>query len=148
VKMGVCVQPRASSRLLAASTSIIMLVLLGSACSDEGSPEGKSSVSPASLRASASSRSSTGPAVSAWIAVFAIADDPSDLDVKTAELVPTLGTAMRASPVQCFRGLPAAAGSGYVLGAVAETRSEMRRLETAAGRDPLFEARIEERCLE
>ncbi len=80
--------------------------------------------------------------------MFRVASDANDLDDDTARLAPLLGTAIRVSPTQCFHGLPASAGQGYLIGAIARTRTELRRLVSTTRVTPLFEAHVDELCLD
>jgi hypothetical protein len=52
------------------------------------------------------------------------------------------------SPAQCFRGLPPSAGQGYLIGAIGQTRTELRELVSAARVTPLFELHVDELCLD
>jgi hypothetical protein len=122
-------------------------VVLGSGCSTRGSGPPPLSARP-SARSSSVGPSATSPETPEWIAVLRVEGDPNDLDADTARLAPALGAAFRASPVQCFRGLPTDVGTGYLLGVVAGTRSELRRLVSRAGRRPLFQGRVEELCID
>ncbi|MDP9329120.1 MAG: hypothetical protein M3P11_00500 [Actinomycetota bacterium] len=88
------------------------------------------------------------PGARVWIAVFAVADDPDALDPETTELSPILGSAIRVSPVQCFHGLPPEAGTGYVIGAVADTREGLDALVVRTGKDPMLEKEVGEFCLD
>jgi hypothetical protein len=102
-------------------------------------------------RASPTATVSTTPATPGarvWIAVFAVADDPSALDRETAELSPILGSAIRVSPVQCFHGLPREAGTGYVISAVADTREDLDALVARTGKGPMVEKEVGEFCLD
>ena len=80
--------------------------------------------------------------------MFAVADDPSALDAQTGALLPLLGSSIRVSPVQCFRGLPAAAGDGYLIGVVAGEKADLLSLVAKTGRTPLFETHVGELCLD
>jgi hypothetical protein len=121
------------------------LAMLAAAClgGTSGAPPPFSSPPPSGGSASGGAQAASG-----WIVVFRVTVDPSDLDAETARLAPILGSAVRASPVQCFRGLPASAGRGYLLGAVARTKPEVRALVARAGLAPLFIARVDELCLD
>jgi hypothetical protein len=88
------------------------------------------------------------PGAKVWIAVFAVADDPSSLDGETAQLSPMLGSAIRVSPVQCFHGLPRTVGTGYVIGAVADTRAQLDALVAHTGETAMFEKEVGEFCLD
>jgi hypothetical protein len=88
------------------------------------------------------------PGAKVWIAVFAAADDPSALDRETSQLSLILGSAIRVSPVQCFHGLPREAGTGYVIGAVADTREDLDAIVAQTGKTPMVEKVVGEFCLD
>ena len=136
-----------AGRLRALAAGIGIALILAAGCSKPGSGPPPLSARPSAASSSVGPRSTT-PTTPEWIAVLRVAGDPNDLDADTARLAPALGRAFRASPVQCFRGLPADVGTGYLLGVVARTRSELRRLVSRAGRRPLFRARVEELCID
>jgi hypothetical protein len=120
---------------------------MAAACSSGTS--GTTPSSPGSPAPSSASVWNGSPArASVWIAVFGVASDPNDLDDDTARLAPLLGTAIRISPAQCFHGLPASAGQGYLIGAIAQTKTELRELVSAARVTPLFEWHVDELCLD
>ena len=77
-----------------------------------------------------------------WIAVIDVAPDPSDLDALTQRLLDPLGTALMVAPTQCFEGLPDAAGNGYVIGAVGDSRSEVESRVVDAGEEVAFSANV------
>lgn len=77
-----------------------------------------------------------------WIAVIDVAPDPSDLDPLTQRLLGPIGTALMVAPTDCFEGLPDAAGNGYLIGAVANSRSEVERRVVEAGEQVAFSARV------
>jgi hypothetical protein len=77
-----------------------------------------------------------------WIAVIDVAPDPSDLDALTQRLLGPLGSALMVAPTDCFEGLPDAAGNGYLIGAVANSRSEVERLVVEAGEQVAFSAHV------
>lgn len=81
-----------------------------------------------------------------WIAVIDVAPDPSDLDALTQRLLGPLGTALMVAPTDCFEGLPDAAGDGYLIGAVANSRSEVERRVVEAGEQVAFSAHVRIIC--
>ena len=81
-----------------------------------------------------------------WIAVIDVAPDPSDLDALTQRLLGPLGTALMVAPTDCFEGLPDAAGNGYLIGAVADSRSEVERRVVEAGEQVAFSAHVRIIC--
>jgi hypothetical protein len=101
---------------------------------------------PGSEQTSTPTASSPSPSPSAsetrWIAVVDVAPDPSDLDALTQRLLGPLGTALMVAPTDCFEGLPDAAGNGYLIGAVANSRSEVERLVVEAGEQVAFSAHV------
>jgi len=123
-----------------------LATMLASGCSKAALEAVPTSPSPrVSAMAGAPSRS---PTTTEWIGVLDVAPDPSDLDAETARLAQALGSAFRASPVQCFRGLPDDAGGGYLLGVVASTKAALRSIESRVDRPPLLEARVQELCVD
>jgi hypothetical protein len=91
---------------------------------------------------------STSPSASEtrWIAVIDVAPDPSDLDALTQRLLGPLGTALVVAPTDCFKGLPDAAANGYLIGAVANSRSEVERRVVEAGEQVAFSAHVTITC--
>lgn len=91
---------------------------------------------------------SVSPSASAmkWIAVIDVASDPSALDRLTQRLLDPLGTALMVAPTQCFEGLPDAAGNGYIIGAVGDSRREVERRVVDAGEDVAFSANVKIFC--
>jgi hypothetical protein len=81
-----------------------------------------------------------------WIAVIDVAPDPSDLDPLTQRLLDPLGIALIVAPTDCFEGLPDAAGDGYLIGAVANSRSEVERRVVEAGEQVAFSAHVTMIC--
>ena len=81
-----------------------------------------------------------------WIAVIDVAPDPTDLDPLTQRLLGPLGTALVVAPTDCFEGLPDAAGNGYLIGAVANSRSEVERRVVEAGEQVAFSAHVTITC--
>jgi len=81
-----------------------------------------------------------------WIAVIDVAPDPSGLDPLTQRLLGPLGTALMVAPTDCFEGLPDAAGNGYLIGAVADSRSEVERRVVEAGEQVAFSAHVRIIC--
>ncbi|MDP9119035.1 MAG: hypothetical protein M3M93_01990, partial [Actinomycetota bacterium] len=72
--------------------------------------------------------------------------DPSALDRLTQRLLDPLGTALMVAPTQCFEGLPDAAGNGYIIGAVGDSRREVERRVVDAGEDVAFSANVKIFC--
>jgi hypothetical protein len=83
-----------------------------------------------------------------WIAVVEVAPRADDLDTATERLREPLGTALVVSPVDCFEGLPAEAGEGYVIGALAGSSEEAERLVAGAGEPVLFTASVTILCVD
>lgn len=77
-----------------------------------------------------------------WIAVIDVAPDPSDLDPLTQRLLDPFGTALMVAPTDCFEGLPDAAGDGYLIGAVGDSRSGVERRVVDAGEEVAFSANV------
>lgn len=77
-----------------------------------------------------------------WIAVIDVASDPNDLDSLTRRLLDPLGTALMVAPTDCFEGLPDAAGNGYLIGAVGDSRSEVERRVVDAGEQVALSASV------
>jgi hypothetical protein len=125
--------------------AIGVVLALASCGEDPEPPSGASSAS-----AATPSVSPLSPTPSAyeqrWIAVIRVAPDPNDLDALTQELLDPLGTALVVSPTECFEGLPDTASDGYVIGAVADTRSEAEGLILDAGEEVAFSARVTMVC--
>jgi putative VirB-like lipoprotein len=114
-------------------------------CADDPGPRQASTPSAATPSVS---RTSATPADSGqrWIAVIDVAPDPSDLDPLTQRLLDPLGTALMVAPTQCFEGLPDAAGNGYIIGAVGDSRREVERRVVDAGEDVAFSANVKILC--
>lgn len=89
---------------------------------------------------------SPSASVTTWIAVIDVAPDPSDLDPLTQRLLGPLGSALIVAPTECFEGLPDAAGNGYLIGAVANSRSEVERRVVEAGEQVVFSAHVTNMC--
>jgi len=81
-----------------------------------------------------------------WIAVIDVAPDPSDLDPLTQRLLGPLGSALMVAPTDCFEGLPDAAGNGYLIGAVGNSRSEVERHVVEASEQVAFSAHVTITC--
>jgi hypothetical protein len=81
-----------------------------------------------------------------WIAVIDVAPDPSDLDPLTQRLLGPLGSTLMVAPTDCFEGLPDVAGNGYLIGAVANSRSEVERRVVEAGERVAFSAHVTITC--
>ena len=77
-----------------------------------------------------------------WIAVVDVAPDPGDLDALTQRLLDPLGIALMVAPTDCFEGLPDAAGNGYLIGAVGDSRSEVEQRVVDAGEQVAFSAHV------
>jgi hypothetical protein len=77
-----------------------------------------------------------------WIAVIDVAPDPSDLDPLTQRLLDPLGIALMVAPTDCFEGLPEAAGDGYLIGAVGDSRVEVERRVVDASEKVVFSAKV------
>jgi len=77
-----------------------------------------------------------------WLAAVEVASRADDLDAATQRLREPLGEALVVSPVDCFEGLPADAGDGYVIGALAATRQAAEGLVAEAGEQLLFSTSV------
>ena len=77
-----------------------------------------------------------------WLAAVEVAPRADDLDAATQRLREPLGGALVVSPVDCFDGLPADAGQGYVIGALAPSKAEAERLVAEAGEAVSFSASV------
>ena len=77
-----------------------------------------------------------------WLAAVEVASRADDLDAATQRLREPLGQALVVSPADCFEGLPADAGQGYVIGALAPSRDDAERLVAEAGEQVLFSASV------
>ena len=114
-------------------------------CGDD--PEPGRALTPSASTPSVSPPSgSPSPDQERWIAVIDVAPDPSDLDALTQQLLDPLGTALVVSPTDCFEGLPDAAGDGYVIGAVGDSRSDVERRVVDAGEKVAFSANVTILC--
>lgn len=114
-------------------------------CGDD--PEPPQASSPSAATPSVSRPSATHPAYEErWIAVIDVALDPNELDPLTQRLRDPLGTALMVAPTQCFEGLPDAAGNGYIIGAVGDSRREVERRVVDAGEDVAFSANVKILC--
>lgn len=118
-----------------------VLIALGVAltlasCGEDPGPRQTSTPTASSTSASPSASEAR------WIAVIDVAPDPSDLDPLTQRLLGSLGSALIVAPTDCFVGLPDAAGNGYLIGAVANSRSEVERRVVEAGEQVVFSANV------
>jgi hypothetical protein len=123
----------------------LALVLTG--CGDD--PEPRRASSPSATMPSPSSSSPSSPAAAyeeRWIAVIDVAADPNDLDALTQRMLDPLGAALMVAPTQCFEGLPDAAGNGYVIGAMGDSRREVERRVLEAGEEVAFTANVKIFC--
>ncbi|MGZ8613216.1 MAG: hypothetical protein ACXWX4_00890 [Actinomycetota bacterium] len=77
-----------------------------------------------------------------WRAAVEVAPRADALDAATERLIEPLGPALVVSPTNCFEGLPADAGEGYVIGAVGDSQDEVERLVADAGEPILFSASV------
>ncbi len=50
------------------------------------------------------------------------------------------------APTECFEGLPDAAGDGYIIGAVGDSRREVERRVVDAGEEVSFSANVTILC--
>jgi hypothetical protein len=114
--------------------TVLIFALTLAACADDPGPgQGSPQASPSASPSASEMR---------WIAVIDVAPDPSDLDSLTQRLLGPLGTALMVAPTDCFEGLPDAAGNGYIIGAVADSRSEVERRVVEAGEQVAFSANV------
>lgn len=81
-----------------------------------------------------------------WLSVIEAAPRADDLDALTRRVRDSLGPALVVSPVSCFEGLPAVAGEGYVIGAIAQSPDEAERLVSDTGEPVLFTASVTILC--
>jgi hypothetical protein len=112
------------------------LALMLASCGEDPGPRQTSTPSAASPSASPSTSETR------WIAVIDVAPDPSDLDALTQRLLEPLGIALMVAPTDCFEGLPEAAGDGYLIGAVGDSRSEVEQRVVDAGEQVAFSAHV------
>jgi hypothetical protein len=119
-------------------TTLIALgfALTLASCGEDPDPGQTSTPSAASPSASPSTSETR------WIAVIDVAPDPSDLDALTQRLLGPLGIALMVAPTDCFEGLPDAAGNGYLIGAVGDSRSEVEQRVVGAGEKVAFSAEV------
>ncbi len=133
---------------------VALSMVAGPGCSSGGSVPAEPASSGPTLAGSTATATATetvsppsvGPTGTFWFAVFHVAEDPDGLDEQTRALAPVLGGALMAAPSVCFTGLPASAGSGYVLGAVARDRATLDGLVVATGATPRFVVRTRSAC--
>jgi hypothetical protein len=122
---------------------LFALTLAG--CGDD--PEPRQASTPSAATQSVSRPSASHAAYQEkWIAVIDVAPDPSDLDPLTQRLLDPLGTALMVGPTECFEGLPDAAGNGYIIGAVGDSRREVERRVVDAGEEVAFSANVKIFC--
>jgi len=127
------------------ATLIASFVALGLAgCANE--PEGPPAPTTTSSSPHASPSASPNATVERWIAVIEVARDPSDLDGLTRRLLERLGPALVVSPTDCFERLPDAAGDGYLIGAVGDSRAQVERAVQDAGEHVGFSAEVTVVC--
>jgi len=112
------------------------LALVLAACGDDRGPV--DAPTPSGSSPSVPPRAS----VKRWIAVIDVAPRPGQLDALTERLLDPLGTALVVSPTDCFQGLPDAAGDGYLIGAVGDSRSEVLGKVADAGEKAVFSANV------
>jgi hypothetical protein len=119
-------------------TTLIALgfALTLASCGEDPDPGQTSTPSAASPSASPSTSETR------WIAVIDVAPDPSDLDALTQRLLVPLGIALIVAPADCFEGLPDAAGNGYLIGVVGDSRSEVERRVVDGGEKVAFSAEV------
>lgn len=121
------------------------LALTLAGCGDD--PEPRRASSPSTTTPSLSPTSAPPPMYEErWIAVIDVAPDPNDLDALTQRMLDPLGTALMVAPTQCFEGLPDAAGNGYIIGAVGDSRPEVERRVVEAGEEVAFSASVKIVC--
>ena len=77
-----------------------------------------------------------------WLAAVEVASRADDLDAATQRLREPLGQALVVSPVDCFEGMPADAGEGYVIGALSSSKVDAERLVAEADEAVLFSASV------
>lgn len=81
-----------------------------------------------------------------WLSVIEAAPRADDLDALTRRVRDSLGPSLVVSPVSCFEGLPAVAGEGYLIGAIAQSPDEAERLVSDTGEPVLFTASVTILC--
>ena len=122
-------------RLAVAAVTVTALASCGS---DEAPGTSQTPVGSPTGVAPGESVSPSDAVVTSWLAAIAVAPLADDLDEQTASLKQALGRALVVSPESCFDGLPDQAGSGYILGAVADSREEVVQIVAEAGAEPVF----------
>jgi hypothetical protein len=126
---------------------LALILMLGGCGSAPGGGEGPGS--PADPDGSPSPKpASVSVSADRWIAVIATGDLADDLDEEAGAVRQALGPAMVVSPVACLEGLPAEAGSGYVLGAVGSSEQEATEAVENAERAPLFVVPVTVVCID
>jgi hypothetical protein len=127
---------------------LALVLVLGLAVAGCGSERPGPESSSASLPGTEPPVSGPQPGGPFWLAGLAVAEDPNDLDDLKQEVEGTLGGALVVSPADCYRGLPAEAGDGYVLGAVGADEAAAEAAAASTGNDELFVAEVTYVCPE
>ncbi len=146
-----CVAERPRGFAPAVGVLVLILALATAGCSSGGSAPDSATQTPASVPQSSAGGAvsvSVGPTGRFWLAVLEVADEPDALNGLTHRLAPILGGALIVSPVECYASLPTAAGSGYLLGAVAPDRAALEDLLSAHGLTPRFVVRTSSGCVD
>jgi len=130
---------------VAAGVVLTALVLAG--CAGDRAATPRSTATPGR-----GSPAAEGPSpLHVWIAVFRTAQNPSDLDAASRDLMQRAGTAVVVAPEGCFGGLRGQGDIGpgdYVLGAMAGSRDDLEQAVQRAGEEPVVTARVEDLCPE
>ncbi len=83
-----------------------------------------------------------------WFRALQVSETPEALDTATTELASVLGGALVVAPVACFDGLPGVAGTGYLLGAGAESEARAEELAARTQIQPLFVVATHSVCVD
>ena len=126
--------------------SLLALSLVS--CGTDPAPSPVASTPSPSASPSPSTSPSPDTSGGRWIAVVDVAREPDDLDALTERLREPLGTALVVSPTDCFEGLPNDVASGYLIGAVGDSRAEVEELVLDAGEEVAFSARVTSVCMD
>ncbi len=123
-------------------TRILVLVIaavLTSGCADAGGPRDQTTTPTQGQGAAPSGQQR-------WLAVIEVAPLADDLSAATQRLRDPLGLALVVSPVGCFEGLPLELETGYLIGAVGESATEVEQLISKAGERVLFTSPVAILC--
>jgi hypothetical protein len=121
--------------LLAAATSVA-----AAGCGGEGRPQAGPSGSP-----TFEGVTTVSPGTREWLAVFATAEDPRDLDGIQDRILAESPENVALSPAGCWEEVPGELEieeDWYVAGVVATSPEELQEAVDAVGREPLFEGQV------